>query len=105
MKIVYVCYVVNSYQGKRIKIVDLNPIFHRKRTNHVSPTLSGQAIQSRKAWNPRPKAEDSIIKPSGYALGFHANAANDMKCRYPKIASEAGLTPLNDTLSGEEHAF
>jgi len=52
----------------------------------VSPTLSGQAIQSRKAWNPRPKAEDSIIKPSGYALGFHANA-------------------LNDTLSGEEHAF
>jgi len=74
-------------QGKRIKIVDLNPIFRIKHTNRVSPTLSGQAIQSRKAWNPRPKAEDSIIKPSGYALGFHANAA------------------ANDTLSGEEHAF
>ena len=62
-------------RGKRIKIVDLNPIFHRKRTNRVSPTLSGQAIQSR-------KAEDSIIKPSGYALGFHANAANDTACHF-----------------------
>jgi len=71
-----------NIQGKRIKIVDLNPIFHRKRTNRVSPTLSGQAIQSRKAWNPRPKAEDSIIKPSGYALGFHANAANDTACHF-----------------------